>query len=249
MDSNTLSHDLSMWHKILDGFVINERRRKNYSFLIANFQALSDGLRVGFLNDRYPFLSLTESKTLLIKLKESGLVKSNIHVLSIGEQEIVFINVDGLLHFVSSQSFRLLALSSSVPEFMSPACDVAVKLVSLVTDSIKHYKASSKELVLYPTQDISGSTLLGVCLGYPVVYIFETDSSLGSFVQYKLYAKFKSLRHSMIYLFSFSVPDSVNFAPQIESWYQDLLLRLPSFTLIDNIELRQEKKSSSNIVF
>lgn len=215
--------------------------------------AVSDGLRVGFLNDRQPFLSLQESRLLVTALKEKGLVKETLGVLNLGDQEIIFVNTEGLVHFVTGQqpSFQLLEMSNPFPKLVPHSCHVSKRIVVLVTGSMQKHESNLSELVLHPSKDITGSTLLGICLGYPVVYLFQSDFQVESLVQYELHAKSGIPELSSVHLFSFTVPHCIDaeVAPHIAKWYHGLLSKCDGFSSIESISLHKNLKSALNVIF
>lgn len=215
--------------------------------------SVSNGLRIGFLNDRYPFLSLEESKALLVVLKEKGLIMQTVCVLNIGGQETLFVNVEKLHEFVKfvPPSFCLVGVLDSIPRILPHKSDLVIKLVALMVDCFEHYHQNSTELIVQPTEDINGSTMIGLCLGYPVVYSFQSDLSLDELIQFEVFAKFKVPEMGVVNLFSFTVPSCLEFeiVPFIDSWHYSLTSKICPSSVIEGISLEKKHRSSMNVAF
>lgn len=246
---------MSTWHEVLDSFVVGRKKRRDYRFFIVNLIAVNDGLRVGFLNDRHPFLKLKDSVSLLKTLQEKDLIKKSIHVLSIGNQEIVFVNPECLLQFVKKKLFKLVGAANSGPNLLPQDNTLFSEVENLIYNCLKDHDPNSSTLVLYPTTNVSGSTLLGICLGYPVIYLFDSDMSqqieTENLVVYEMQAMSKVPVFQNVQLFCFSVPQCIDDAVKhhIDNWHQTLVSNISDLGYIESVALKKNYTCVSNIAF
>lgn len=252
--SNVPESQLLLWYQVLKTFAKHTRSKKQLNFFISNLLAVSDGLRVGFLNDRQPFLTLEESKFLLITLKEKGLVKETVHILNVGNRETLFVNINCLHSFVSGSapSFQLLISSQKELKVLPFSAAHYNEISSLVINWIEKHKAIPSDPVLHPTKNICGSTLVGVCLGYPVVYVFHMSESLsGNFVQYELHLKSNFSDLPEVTLFTFTVPEflSNEVEPFIQKWFEDMVSHVPQFSSVKSVSLNKCIIYAHNVAF
>lgn len=247
---------MSLWYEILDRFVKGRKQKRDYRFFIVNLLAVNDGLRVGFLNDRQPFLSLRDSQVLVQTLKDKNLINETVSVLNIGDQEVVFVNTKGLLEFVTRKpsAFKLVGtVNSSL--FLVSSCKVLAKLETLIYNCIQNYDTNASGIVLHPPEDICGSTLLGICLGYPVIYLFNSDLvrliEYENLVCYKMQTISKIPEFQDIELFCFSVPQFIHdeVKPHIDNWYKSLLSSISDLQFIESVSLTKDCTFASNIAF
>lgn len=252
--SDVSESQLLLWYQVLQTFAKHTKSKKQFNFFISNVLAVSDGLRVGFLNDRQPFLTVEESKSLLIKLKEKALVKETVHILNIGNRETLFVNVNSLYNFVSGSvpSFQLLIISHKEWKVLPYSDAHYSEIASLIISWIQKYETIPSDPVLHPTKNICGSTLVGVCLGYPVVYVFQLIELLsGNFIQYELHLKSNLSELPEMCLFAFTVPEFLNkeVATFIQKWFADMVSHVPKFSFVKSVSLNKCMKYAHNVAF
>ncbi|KAK3923299.1 Protein arginine N-methyltransferase 9 [Frankliniella fusca] len=236
-----MSSSMSMWLEILNQLPHGKKKKRYFKIFIANLIAVSEGLRTGFLNDRDPILSLEDSKALITVLKNKNLIKHTVNILNIGNRETLFVNIDILKEFVTPvpPNFGLVGVSESIPRILPYSSDFVVKLVALMVDCFENFHQSPAELFVQPTDEISGSTLIGLCLGYPIIYLFQSDLSLEELIQFELKANFKIPEISSVNLFSFTVPRCLEFeiVTKIDLWHNSLKSKISTSSFILDISI------------
>lgn len=248
---------LSMWHEIIDSFVEGRKRKRAYDFFIVSLIAVNFGLRVGFLNDRYPLLSLKGSQALVKTLKDKGLIRETVGVLNIGNQEVVFVNTESLRKFVTRKqsSFKLVGDVNSSLCLIPHDSDIFTEVETIIYTFLNNYDTNVSDLVLHPTDNISGSTLLGICLGYPVIYLFNGDMSHlienDNLVVYEIQTISKIPQFQKEKLLCFSVPQCIenDVRRHIDDWHQTLVLNLSDLRSIESVTLKKNYRSANNIAF
>lgn len=237
------SNYLSVWHEILDGFVNQSKKSrysKRYKRFVSNLLSVSEGLRVGFLNDRRPFLNFTDSKCLINILKDKGLIKKSVSVLRIGH-ETLFVNVECLLNAVTGPcpSFFIVSSAEGAPKLLPHTCSIYGEIESLIRGCLENHATNDTFLSLDPPDHIEGCVFLGVCLGYPTVYEKIEDFITEDLVQYKLRAISDIPELSELTLFCFSIPVCNNdeAASHIDTWYNCMVAKLPTITHVKTLTL------------
>ncbi|KAJ8880291.1 hypothetical protein PR048_016757 [Dryococelus australis] len=209
-----------------------KKLREFYGIAISQLQAVSSGVKPGFLWDIPVAVSASQLVLLLNSLRHKGLVTSDVRVVSVAG-DMLLMNVpvirarmarhleDGtetpVYQFVDVSESKLMALSTG-SSFFPKISQMLSSLLSHLTDS------GDEPVITVPLEaDWCVNTVVGVFIGYPVVYWYDVSKPASlSMVPLTVFELSVKSEDRWYVIYDFSVPSSiaVSFKSHINDWHR-----------------------------
>jgi len=258
----TATKRLVAWHDVFESNLAGVKWLKHEAFLISNLESLNVGLKAGFLWDHPPIPSKDQLQKTITALKTRSLLSASIHIVELG-QDLLIVNIQCLLCRVSEPEhfYQFVDISEHLdgPKLVGKSVLISQTLV-LLASQLKSLGNSTKlcndttcfKLKFDATQTCV-PTLLGLCLGYPVVYWYfkhgqESFLSNEKLTVFSIEADI-SKEYKSVSIFSFSVPTLLQskVANHISNWLEssyDASLRC----LLGNVVLKEKTFINASVI-